>query len=94
MATDFTLIFDPTRRYISVFTLLGAKVVAAQGFAALQFILEEKFLGSFRMQVRSAKRGELMQSSITMVYSDRRSWMSLHRMFSRWWRSDWKECGA
>ena len=29
------------------------QVVAAQGFAALQFILEEKFLGSFRMQVRT-----------------------------------------
>ena len=27
------------------------QVVAAQGFAALQFILEEKFLGTFRMQV-------------------------------------------
>ena len=27
------------------------QVVVAQGFAALQFILEEKLLGSFRMQV-------------------------------------------
>ena len=30
---------------------LPLQVVAAQGFAALQFILEEKFLGTFRMQV-------------------------------------------
>lgn len=30
----------------------GTQVVVAQGFAALQFILEEKLLGSFRMQVR------------------------------------------
>ena len=30
---------------------LPRQVVAAQGFAALQFILEEKFLGTFRMQV-------------------------------------------